>query len=237
MDNCHFASLHLQTARRLQSKQAASNHYGLQPWPAALEQGARVVEVTEYKDAFLLHLFNRRNQREAAGRQQELIEGSNTSVVARNGLGSRIDADNANAKSQIDFVLLVPIETVQDDVVTGLFAGQHRGQQDAVIVHMRLIAKDRDLKLGRVPQNLFHTCDSGHSISYHHEFFHRLTSRNRSRLPLVTAVSQAACSFEHVVLRLTELIRRTACSSARAKSDRRHSASPGLHCSPRNGRA
>jgi hypothetical protein len=49
----------------------------------------------------------------------------NAAVIPGNGLASWVNADDANAKSQIDIVLLIPIESVQHDVVAGLLARQY----------------------------------------------------------------------------------------------------------------
>ena len=49
---------------------------------------------------------------------------------------------------------------------------RHRRQQNAVVVDVSLVAKDRDLKLGRVAQNLFHAGHTGHAVSYHDQLFH-----------------------------------------------------------------
>ena len=55
---------------------------------------------------------------------RSLSKVSDAAVVARNCLGSGVDAGDADAESQVDAVLLVPIETIQDDVVAGFFARQ-----------------------------------------------------------------------------------------------------------------
>ena len=43
-------------------------------------------------------------------------------------------------------LLLIPLERVEHDVVGGLLAGEHRREQDAVVVDVRLVAEDGDVE-------------------------------------------------------------------------------------------
>ena len=112
----------------------------------------------------------------ASSRQQEFVERSHASVIAGHGLGLGIDTSDADAEPKVDAVLLVPIEAVQDDVVAGFFSRQNRRKQNAVVVDVSLVAKDRDFKLWRVAQDLLHAGHAGHSVSYDYQLFHEVTS-------------------------------------------------------------
>ena len=57
---------------------------------------------------------------------------------------------SSSPRCSVDAVLVVPVQPVQHDVVAASrFARQHRRQQDAVVVRMRLGAEDRDVRTGR----------------------------------------------------------------------------------------
>ena len=66
-------------------------------------------------------------------------------------------------------------QRVQHDLVERLLAGQHRRQQDAVVVGVRLGAEHRDVvEIGRDLQQLLERAHAGHAVADHHElhFFH-----------------------------------------------------------------
>ena len=60
---------------------------------------------------------------------------------------------------------LIPVDVVQHDVVGGLLAGQHRREQDAVVVDVRLVAEDRDLEIVPVLEDLLDAGDAGHAVA------------------------------------------------------------------------
>src|SRR5262249_7451708 len=110
MNNRDFASLHLQSPSRFETKQTSSDNYSLQPRSTSLQPATRVVEIAKNKNAILLHFFNRGNQRHASRRQQELVKRSYASVIASNCFSNRINANNANPEAKSDAVSLVPLE-------------------------------------------------------------------------------------------------------------------------------
>src|SRR5262249_53662199 len=126
VDDGDVTALHLQATRRFQPKQAAANHDCLYALACALQEGACIVEIAENVDAFLFCSFHRRNQGIAAGREEQFVEGCYGAVVAGDSLQGRVDVNNANAEAKLNFVLLVPVERVQDDVVGDFFSGQDR---------------------------------------------------------------------------------------------------------------
>ena len=84
----------------------------------------------------------------------------------------RIDSDDAHTKPKINVVALIPVETVENDILIRFFTCQHRRQQDAVVVDVSLVAEDRDVELRRVPHNLLDASHSRHPISDDHKLFH-----------------------------------------------------------------
>ena len=64
-------------------------------------------------------------------------------------------------------MLLVPFETIEDNFVGGFLPGKHGGEQNAVVVDVRLVAKNSDFKFRRMLQNLFDTGNARHAIPYY----------------------------------------------------------------------
>ena len=62
-------------------------------------------------------------------------------------------------------VLRVPLATVDDDVVGGLLAGEHRRQHDAVVVDVRLVAEDRHREARLVLEDLLEAVHPGHAVA------------------------------------------------------------------------
>ncbi|MNT88231.1 hypothetical protein D3C72_2287610 [compost metagenome] len=63
-------------------------------------------------------------------------------------------------------MLGVPLARVQHDVRYRLLAGQHRREQDAVVVAVRLGPEHRDVVQVRgEPEQLFHSAHAGHAVA------------------------------------------------------------------------
>ena len=81
-----------------------------------------------------------------------------------------VDADHRIAGIQPHAVLRVPGAIVGDDVLEHLLAGQHRRQQDAVVIAVRLGAENGDVVALAVElQQLFDGADAGHAVADHHQ--------------------------------------------------------------------
>jgi hypothetical protein len=85
----------------------------------------------------------------AGGDQQAVVFGATTGGFvpssAEHLAAHAVDLRHLAAQMQGDAVLGVPLQRVEDDLVEGLLAGQHRRQQDAVVVGVRLGAEHGDL--------------------------------------------------------------------------------------------
>ena len=92
----------------------------------------------------------------------------------------RIDIDNPHADAEVDAVLSIPLEPVDHDVVGVLFAGEHRREQHAVVVDVRLVAEDRDVEARRVLQDLLEARHAGHAVADHHQLLHRAVLSTRT---------------------------------------------------------
>jgi hypothetical protein len=91
-----------------------------------------------------------------------------------------VDLDDRITRMQGDAAARVPDRPVQHDVVGLLLAGQHRRQQDAVVIAARLGAEHGDGKAIRHAQfqQLFHGTHAGHAIAGHHQADALVRARN-----------------------------------------------------------
>ena len=161
----HVAALHLEAARRLETEQPAADHDGLGAGPGAAEQRARVVERAEREHAVLVEPFDGRHPGGAAGREEQGVEGGHGAVLRRHGLRDRVDVRDAAADAQLDVVALVPFDRVERDVIRRLLAGQHRREQDPVVVDVCLVAEDRHVEPRRMLEDLLHAGHACHAVA------------------------------------------------------------------------
>ena len=77
-----------------------------------------------------------------------------------------IDGSNGLIQVQRDAVVGVPALVVEHDVAKLLFAGQHRGEQNAIVVAVGLRPEDLDvIKVGGEGQKVLDRPDAGHSVA------------------------------------------------------------------------
>ena len=164
MDDGDVAALHLQAARGFEAEQSAADDDGPHALSGAREPAARVVEIAEGEDVFLVDALDRRDPRVDAGGEQQLVVVRDAAVVAVDGAALGVDVDDPHAQAQGDVVLLIPVQRIDRDVVGGALAREHAREQDAVVVGVRLVAEDRDAELRRVLEDLLQAGDSGHSV-------------------------------------------------------------------------
>src|SRR6185312_10020254 len=163
-----IATLDLQSAGSFEAKEPAADNHGFQPWTRSFEQLAGVIKVAKNEDAIFLDVLDRWNQRHTAGGEKQLVVAGDATVVAGDGLCDRVNVNDAHAQPEFDAVLLVPFKAVEHDVIRRLLAGEHGRKQNAVVVDVSFVAKDRDLKLRSMTQYLFDASHARHSISDYH---------------------------------------------------------------------
>jgi hypothetical protein len=82
-----------------------------------------------------------------------------------------VDPAHLLAQVQRDAVLGIPGVIVENDVLDRHLAGEHRREQDAVVVGVRLGAENGDLVLiGGDLQQLLERAHAGHAVADHHQF-------------------------------------------------------------------
>ena len=167
------AALDLQAARGLEAEQAAADHHRLHAGSGALQQLAACRRASGRRRRSLVESRDRRLERRAAGREQQRVVRGHAPIVARDGFQLGIDVDDADAEAKPDVVVLIPLERVQRDLVRRPLAGEHRRQQDAVVVDVRLVTEHRDRELRRVLQDLLDAGDARHAVADDDESLHR----------------------------------------------------------------
>ena len=175
MDDGDVAALQLKAARGFEAQQSAADDDGADALSGGVHEAACVVEIAEGEDVFLVDAVDRRNPGGAPGGEQELVVVGDAAVVALDGAALRVDVDDSHAEAEGDVILLVPGQRVDHDVVGRAFAGQHAGEQDAVVVGVRLVAEDGDAEFRRVLENLLQAGDSRHAVTDYDQIFHVMT--------------------------------------------------------------
>ena len=172
VNNRYVAALHLQTARRFESKQASADHNGFLSRRCAIKQHARVVQIAKNEHTFLFRSLHRRDQRRASRGNQELVERRYAAIIAGHCFALGIYIGNSNAETQVNSMTLIPLQTVQLNFIRCLLSGEHGGKQDAVVVDVSFISENRDFKFWRMLQNLFDTSHARHAVPDNHKLFH-----------------------------------------------------------------
>lgn len=120
---------------------------------------------------------DRQNERRRTGGDQQTIVFGLGAVVGDHSAFDPVDLHHFAVEQQLDVVFQVPVEVVEDDLFEGLLTGQHRREQDAVVVGVRFGAEDGDVvQLVAQFEQLFEGTNPGHAIADHHqfEFFHQV---------------------------------------------------------------
>ena len=115
---------------------------------------------------------DRNDERQRARRDQELIVLRRYSVGRHHTLGGSIDVHDLAAAMQGDGIGLIPGGIMDQDVVVGLFPGQHGREHDAIVVDARLGAENGDVVSPRsaLEELLQHTA-GGHAVADNDQLF------------------------------------------------------------------
>ena len=146
----------LQAAGGLEAEQSAADHHRLGPVRSLADHADAVVERAEPEDAVGQCLVvgpqpgHRREERPAAGGQDQVVIASDRAVVGVHETREPVDAHDPHPGAQVDVVLVVPVKAVQKYVAlvgfNVLTAGQHIGQQDPVVVAVRFVPEHGDVE-------------------------------------------------------------------------------------------
>ena len=128
VDHGYLRALHLQAAGGFEPQQTAADDDGFEPGAGAFQKRLGVIHVAEAEDAVLAGSFHRGHERRTARRDDQLVVFGDAAVIAGNGFGERVNIDDADAQAERDALLLIPFQSVDDDVIHLFFAGQHGGE-------------------------------------------------------------------------------------------------------------
>jgi hypothetical protein len=167
----------LQRTGRLQAEQPATHHHGalartgLGQQSAGLVDGAEPVDAGQQVAVLGLDPLHRRDERVAAGGEDEVVVGGGRAVGGVDELRRGVDPLGADAGPQAHAVVGVPVVAVEDDVALVLLAGQHRRQHDPVVVSVQLVAEDGDPELLATPplEHFLDEASAGHPVADHHQ--------------------------------------------------------------------
>ncbi len=166
-----------QAVGRFQPEQAAADDHRVAVARGRVDHFVGVLDVAVGDHALQFAPRQRRHERRRAGGQQQAVVFGLRAVVGDDQALAPLDVDHRLAQVQRDAVLGIPGQRVEHDLVERLLAAEHRRQQDAVVVRVRLGAEDGDLvQLGRQADQLFHRAHRGHAVADHHQL-HLLHSR------------------------------------------------------------
>jgi hypothetical protein len=167
----HHGDVHatqLQTIGGLQAQQAATDHHRMPLGLGGFDHRLRVVDIAIADDAFQVLARYRQDDRQRTRRQQQAVVFGLGAVGGDHSPLHAVDLRYLLAQVQTDAAFGVPVQRVQHDVVEGLLAGQHRRQQDAVVVGVRFGAEHGDVvHVRRQLQQFFQRADARHAVAHH----------------------------------------------------------------------
>ena len=175
VDHRHLhAALH-QAVGRFQAQQAAADDHGVLVLGGRVDHGVGVGNVAVGDHAFQVLAGNRQDERVGAGGdQQAVVFGAGFlagGIFGMHHAAHAVHLGHFPAGVQGDVVVGVPGPVVEHDLVQRLLTGQHRAQQDAVVVGVGLGTEDGDVvQVGRDLQQLFERAHTGHAVADHHQF-------------------------------------------------------------------
>ena len=176
----HVHATQPQAVGGFEPQQAAADHHRVRVCCRRVDHRLGVGDVAVGDHAVELLARHRQHERVGAGGQQQAIVGRRGAVVGDHQPLDAVDLDDLLTGVQRDAVLRVPRQRVEDDLVDRLLAGQHRAQQDAVVVGVRLGAEHGDVvQLRRDLQQLLERAHAGHAVAHQHQLhaFHVSAAR------------------------------------------------------------
>jgi len=143
--------------------------------------GVGNVAVADY--ALQVLAGNRQDERVGAGGDEQAVVFRLAAVIGDHPAFDPVNLHHLAVEHEADAVLGVPVQVVEHDLFELLFAGQHRGEQDAVVVGMWLGAEHRDVieLVGELEQFLKGP-HAGHAVADHYQF-EFLHARSPCQLP------------------------------------------------------
>ena len=144
----HDGDIHaaqFQAIRGFESEQAATDDDGMLVRFSRGDHGIRVMDVAIGNHAREFLARHRQHERVRAGRHEQAVIFRHGAVFGDDLPARAVDARDFLAKVERDIVFGIPVDIVQHDVLDRLLASQHRREQDAIVIGIRLGAEHRDV--------------------------------------------------------------------------------------------
>ncbi len=167
----HIHPAQLEAIGRLQAEQAAADDHRVPVGLGGFHHHLGIGDVAVTDHSLKVVTGNGQDERIGAGGDKEAVIFGLAAVVGDDPATGAIDLHHLALEHQANAVLGIPVQVVEHDLFELLLAGQHGGEQDAVVVGMRLGAEHRDVVelVGQLEQ-LFEGSHAGHAVADHHQF-------------------------------------------------------------------
>jgi hypothetical protein len=165
IDYSHVASAFTQPAPGFR-RQPPADHYRARPFGGGIDNSPGVIERAEKEHAVFVQTVHGRNNGARSGCQNQFVVIRPIPVAATNRAAQSIDLLDANSQARPDPVLLIPLDVIQRDAVEIALAGEHTGQQRAVVVGVGFVAKNGDVENLPALEKLFHAGHAGHPVAH-----------------------------------------------------------------------
>jgi hypothetical protein len=188
MDDGHVHSAKLEAVRGFEAQQPATDDDGMLVLLRRGDHRVGVGDVAIRDDTRQIFSRNRQDHRARSGREQEAIVQRDSAVGGDDFAARAVDLYHFLAEMQGDVVGRVPVAVVQHDLRQRLLAGEHRREEDPVVVRMRLGAKDGNfVGVWSELQQFFQRAHARHAVADHHQADFRAAAHDHA------AFSTCAC--------------------------------------------
>ena len=166
VNNRNFHAVFQKAVGGFQPEEAAADDDGMIFGFGDIEHGVDVMNVAKADDALKLGAGDRQDEGVGTCCQQQAIV-RDDGAVGRFHLGAgTVDFGDGHTLVEGDVVFFIPLIGVEHDFTDGLFTSKHRREHDAVVIAVRLGAKDGDVVMFRVDfEELFDSSHAGHAIA------------------------------------------------------------------------
>ena len=161
-----------------QPAQAAADNDGVLECRRSFDHGVGIADVAIGQHAFQILAGYGQDERVGAGGKQQAVVLLLGAILGNHPSCTPINFDDLLSQVKTNAIGGIPIFIIEHDLLECHFSGEHRREQDTVVIGMRLRAKYADVVLvGRDLEQLLQRADAGHSIPDHYQFhagFHAL---------------------------------------------------------------
>ena len=166
MDHRDIHAAQLQAVGGFETEQAAADDHGVIILRRCGDHAFSVGNVAVSQHARQFHAGDRQQYRVGSGRQQQAVVFGDRAVFGAHYAFDTVDLGDLLAQVQRDVVGVIPVEIVEHDLFQRLFTGEHRRQQDAVVVRMRFSTEHGDvIKVRCNLQQFLQRAHAGHAIA------------------------------------------------------------------------